>query len=461
MNAQRQQTAKVTVTPVPSGLLQRACACSSRAIVGGECAECAKKKGLLQRKANGDFEGTEVPPIVHEVLRSPGQPLDPATRAFFEPRFGHDFSQVRVHTDARAAESARAVNALAYTVGRDVVFGTEQYSPGTVGGRKVLAHELAHTIQQSTNNQQEFGKLETISPLDPTEQVAENAADTIVLGHFFSSIPTGSVGIARQKKRTATQRSTSTGGGSPPLPQMIGNSIVNFHPLPFPVIQPGLCLPIDQGGFMFEANYDILFPQGTQHDVWNTGFVQNMLSDEMEVKYAGVPPKNYKISGTWIDIQSGYLWAPFVEGFVPGHLNPDATLVSGQTSKQASFNPAFVDALGLQHGIQSSFNANPQQRVQSFRRKVVLRDFLASGVAASSQIVVHAVSQDFSIETTVTFGLVSQFGVNTLQANPPQTVISPNPPNFVIGSSKTPQTAGVTANMASTTAFLTLKGVHC
>ena len=63
-----------------------------------------------------------MPPIVHEVLHSPGQPLDPATRAFMEPRFGHDFSTVRVHTDARAAASARTVNALAYTVGRDVVF---------------------------------------------------------------------------------------------------------------------------------------------------------------------------------------------------------------------------------------------------------------------------------------------------------------------------------------------------
>jgi hypothetical protein len=86
---------------------------------------------------------------VHEVLRSPGQPLDPAIRAFFESRFGHDFSQVRVHTDGQAAESVRAVNALAYTVGRNVVFGAGQYAPGTAIGRRLLAHELAHVIQQS------------------------------------------------------------------------------------------------------------------------------------------------------------------------------------------------------------------------------------------------------------------------------------------------------------------------
>src|SRR5881398_1945464 len=85
-----------------------------------------------------------VPSIVHDVLNSSGQPLDEGTRAFMEPRFGHDFSQVRVHTDERAAESAEAVNALAYTAGQDVVFGGGQYEPGTNEGKKLLAHELTH-----------------------------------------------------------------------------------------------------------------------------------------------------------------------------------------------------------------------------------------------------------------------------------------------------------------------------
>ncbi len=89
-----------------------------------------------------------VPPIVHEVLRSPGQPLDPATRAFMEPRFGHDFGPVRVHTDARAAQSAQSVNALAYTVGRDVVFDAGQYAPHTREGKSLMAHELTHVVQQ-------------------------------------------------------------------------------------------------------------------------------------------------------------------------------------------------------------------------------------------------------------------------------------------------------------------------
>ena len=89
-----------------------------------------------------------VPPLVHEVVRSAGQPLDPATRAFMEPRFGHDFSQVRVHTDAKAAESARDLNANAYTVGRNIVFGAGQFLPGTQVGRQLLSHELTHVVQQ-------------------------------------------------------------------------------------------------------------------------------------------------------------------------------------------------------------------------------------------------------------------------------------------------------------------------
>ena len=93
------------------------------------------------------------PPIVHDVLRSPGQPLNPNTRGFMESRFGHDFSQVRVHTDARAAESARAVNARAYTVGRDIAFGSGQYTPGSSTGQRLLAHELAHVMQQQSHVQ--------------------------------------------------------------------------------------------------------------------------------------------------------------------------------------------------------------------------------------------------------------------------------------------------------------------
>jgi hypothetical protein len=101
-----------------------------------------------RRAQTGDPEQSAAPPVVHDVLRSPGKPLDPATRDFMEPLIGHDLSQVRVHADQKAADSARELNALAYTAGRDVVFGAGQYTPGSSEGRKLLAHELTHVVQQ-------------------------------------------------------------------------------------------------------------------------------------------------------------------------------------------------------------------------------------------------------------------------------------------------------------------------
>lgn len=102
----------------------------------------------LMRVADSTAVG-DAPASVHDTLMSPGQALDESTKKFMEPRFGHDFGRVRVHTDQRAAESAQDINALAYTAGRHIVFGAGQYSPGTPGGQKLLAHELTHTIQQS------------------------------------------------------------------------------------------------------------------------------------------------------------------------------------------------------------------------------------------------------------------------------------------------------------------------
>jgi hypothetical protein len=136
-----------SLSPARSGLLQRKCACGGTPGPEGECAECRRKR--LQRQAEPPATPSAVPPAVHETLGSSGQPLDASTRNFMEARFGHDFGRVRVHTDARAAESARAVNAEAYTVGRDVVFGPGWYVPETAAGRELLAHELTHVIQQT------------------------------------------------------------------------------------------------------------------------------------------------------------------------------------------------------------------------------------------------------------------------------------------------------------------------
>lgn len=168
-------------SPARSGAVpevQRKCSC------GGSCDKCKAEKpdeeeGKVQRKpaapqisvvaSSPASSGMTAPPIVHEVLRSPGQPLDAATRAFFEPRFGHDFSGVRVHADQKAAESAKLVGAQAYTVGQQVVVGAGQYAPGTAQGARLIAHELAHVAQQKVSI-----AFVQRSPADPSNEALEN-----------------------------------------------------------------------------------------------------------------------------------------------------------------------------------------------------------------------------------------------------------------------------------------------
>jgi len=159
-------------SPARPRLLQRTCSCGGKSSGGGECESCKKK--ALQRRASGGGETATAPPIVHEVLRSPGQPLDAETRAFMEPRFGHDFSKVRIHADAQANESAQSVNALAYTVGPQIVLGM-----GAGGDTQLLAHELAHVVQQSQADENpaslRVGEIDS-----PFEKEADRVANAVV-----------------------------------------------------------------------------------------------------------------------------------------------------------------------------------------------------------------------------------------------------------------------------------------
>jgi phosphoglycolate phosphatase-like HAD superfamily hydrolase len=134
----------------------------------------------LQRSAANPSTPPAVPPIVHDVLRSSGQPINTGIRTLMEPRFGHDFSNVRVHTDAMAAESARSVNALAYTVGRDVVFGSGQYTPDSTTGKQLIAHELTHVVQQQSPTSVGGLQLAGGPSNEPFEREANNAAKSIL-----------------------------------------------------------------------------------------------------------------------------------------------------------------------------------------------------------------------------------------------------------------------------------------
>jgi hypothetical protein len=177
------QTAKPAAAAHPGAgrVLQRKCACGRDAGPSGECTECRRKR--LQRKGSeAGAAGTpalSVTPAVQNVLQATGRPLDQATRGAMERHFGHDFGQVQVHTGGPAAASARQVNALAYTVGRHVVFGERQYEPRTPAGQRLLAHELAHVVQQRDAR---FAPDDLAVAGDRWEREADTAAQAVVDG---------------------------------------------------------------------------------------------------------------------------------------------------------------------------------------------------------------------------------------------------------------------------------------
>lgn len=198
----------VSFMPVRSGSLQRKCVCGGAPDSSGECEACRKEKPQSKTRhlQPGTRNDSFVPPMVHEVLHSEGQPLDRATRAFMEPCFGHDFSQVRVHTGPRAIDSAEALRALAFTAGRDIVFGGGQYSPRTLEGQRLLAHELAHVVQQ--RGSKDAGVIDTGS-----EQRLEHEADlaaerTLTGGHTWGLSPTSTAALQRQSSATRPAQTT-------------------------------------------------------------------------------------------------------------------------------------------------------------------------------------------------------------------------------------------------------------
>jgi hypothetical protein len=180
--------------PARSNLLERKCAYNGTTSPTGEREERRNRREQqkIRNPQSAIRHDSTIPPVVHEALRSPGQPLDAATREFMEPRFGHDFSQVRVHTDARAAVSAHDVDAHAYTVGHDIVFAAGQYAPATARGQHLLTHELVHVIQQTAH----LAQTETSAPTffrvasdraSKAEAEADRAAATVKNGQLLTT----------------------------------------------------------------------------------------------------------------------------------------------------------------------------------------------------------------------------------------------------------------------------------
>ena len=205
---------RIPVSPPPGGAIQTKLAidqpddkCEHEADRAADQITGTPASELTRRQSEGETwqpdsliqgvtstRATDGPLIVRDALGSPGQPLDAAARDFMESRFGHDFSRVRVHTDQTAAESAQAIRARAYALGDDLVFGAGQYVPASDGGRRLLAHELAHVIGQRLSPgpgviQRAKADQKPIEPLDdPDVQAAIDTAWRESFGHEpFSS----------------------------------------------------------------------------------------------------------------------------------------------------------------------------------------------------------------------------------------------------------------------------------
>jgi hypothetical protein len=134
-------------------------------------------KAAQEQKTKGQAPAN-LPAAVFMPVQQTGQPLETRVRSMFEPRFGHDFSRVRIHADEQAADAARAVGALAYTIGQDITFGAGQYCPHTPVGLHLLAHELAHVVQGAGASEQVPERIAV--PQDAPEQEARQASAQIM-----------------------------------------------------------------------------------------------------------------------------------------------------------------------------------------------------------------------------------------------------------------------------------------
>jgi hypothetical protein len=267
-----------TRQPPNQAVLQHAISCGHHSR-GAKCEVCKKKRLGLQHQAITETGPATVPPIVHEVLRTPRRPLNATTPVYMEPRFGndfiqvwvragasppvlarlsvgapqdkleketeiiarqvtgntitssgtrYDFSKVQIHTDSKAAESAQAVGAYAYTVGNHIVFDQDQVSPETTRGRQLLAHELAHVFQQSQSSvsqgprlsrfvrseRSQIGNLDEV--VDTAEQVAE---DRSALGMMHWGRFTAAMGGVEVIEAVAGAKSGSS--ASTPFPRYL------------------------------------------------------------------------------------------------------------------------------------------------------------------------------------------------------------------------------------------------
>lgn len=241
-------------------------------IFGGaqrKAASCPEEKLQRKEQSASDHAVDAAPPMVHETLSLVGQPLDADTRTFMEPRFGHDFSEVRVHDDAAAAASASAVRATAYTLGSHIVFGAGQYAPRSPEGRRLLAHELAHVVQQPGGVGSSVGQNNETRSLSQNSDSAAVASPSAAHG-IETRVPTGGATISRQPVGgggssggggasgsfgggdsgggSSGSGGSGGGGGAPTNPSILDTEVVELRHHPHFRPSPQLAAVIDAAG---------------------------------------------------------------------------------------------------------------------------------------------------------------------------------------------------------------------
>jgi hypothetical protein len=299
-----------------------------------KCAACEiekeEEKLNISRKpsiASGVETTDEITNEISNVLSSDGKTLDVSTREFMEPRFGYDFSNVKIHTDEIATQSANSVNASAYTVGNDIVFGEGLYEPNTLDGRKLLAHELTHVVQQSENRIQRlpFGislpsglrRLDSSVEIPLAKSVYVSSLD---YSHIFLSDATGASG------RPFTTYVPS------PLPGIDGATIINV----------GTGLYSSPGSNRDLLIHELAHSWQSQHHTSHAQFMVNSVESQALAAATGGSAYCY-VPGKWFGKYGAEQIAEQVE-------NGEAAIVSHVSSISAGVpDPSNIASLAVPH----------------------------------------------------------------------------------------------------------------
>jgi hypothetical protein len=288
---------------------QRKCSCAGSTTGCSKCHE--EQEQMLQHSGSTSAAPHHAPTIIGEVLGSPGQPLDASTRAFMEPRFGNNFSQIQVHTDKKAARSADLLRARAYTLGNHIVFSDGEYAPATRIGKTLLAHELTHSIQQDNPMPAETATAREPNSLAEAGETAtmEKTSRPRPWPGKVSAVSAGQLQIARKAKLATVGKPKVT--SSNPGAKMVG-SIPNAYGTFTYSVLPKLAPPTKStsplaipGGTAMGADITLHFKphSSTNADATSITFIQAFReSIEGKVQYLADDEKYWEL----FDVGQGF-----------------------------------------------------------------------------------------------------------------------------------------------------------